>query len=78
MSPLYADLAGLPPMLITIGTEDLLLEDSLFIYSRYCAGGNQAILNICPGGAHGFSLMSTTLGGQPLAQSEIFLSSVVS
>ncbi|MFP3570924.1 alpha/beta hydrolase fold domain-containing protein, partial [Paraburkholderia sp. SIMBA_030] len=29
LSPLFADLAGLPPILIAIGSDDILLEDNL-------------------------------------------------
>ena len=32
VSPLYADLAGLPPALFTIGTVDPLVDDTLFMY----------------------------------------------
>ncbi len=54
ISPLYANLMGMPPALFTIGTCDALLDDSLFMYSRWIAAGNRAELAIYPGGAHGF------------------------
>ena len=55
VSPLYADLTGLPPALLTVGTQDPLLDDSLFLYARWIAAGNPAELALWPGGAHGFN-----------------------
>ena len=54
ISPLYADLRGLPLALFTVGTKDALLEDSLFMYARWVAAGNRAELAVYPGGWHGF------------------------
>eukprot|EP00908_Phaeocystis_cordata_P011401 Transcript_22276.p3 GENE.Transcript_22276~~Transcript_22276.p3 ORF type:complete len:197 (+),score=82.75 Transcript_22276:715-1305(+) len=53
VSPLYADLRGLPPALFSVGTEDALLEDSLFMYARWLAAGGAAALRVYPGAAHG-------------------------
>ena len=55
ISPLYADLTGMPPALFTVGTCDALLDDSLFMYTRWITSGNRAELAIYPGGAHGFT-----------------------
>jgi acetyl esterase/lipase len=38
-SPLYADLAGLPPMLIQVGTAETLLDDSIRIAERMRVAG---------------------------------------
>lgn len=54
ISPLYADLTGLPPAIFTIGTRDPLLDDSLFMHARWMAAGNAATLKVYPGAAHGF------------------------
>jgi acetyl esterase len=53
LSPLYADLHGLPPALFVVGTEDALLDDSLFMHARWIASGNPSILKVYPGAAHG-------------------------
>jgi len=55
VSPLHADLDGLPRALFTIGTLDPLLDDSLFMAARWQAAGNDAELAIYPGGVHAFN-----------------------
>lgn len=54
ISPLYADLTGMPPALFTVGTLDPLIDDSLFMYMRWQAAGNPSELAIYPGGVHAF------------------------
>lgn len=73
ISPLYADLKGLPPALFTIGTSDALLDDSLFMYARWIAAGNQAELAIYPGGAHGFTSFPFALAAAANARMDAFL-----
>ena len=53
ISPLYAELRGLPPALFSVGTEDALRDDTLFCHARYLAAGNQASIRVWPGGPHG-------------------------
>lgn len=55
VSPLYADLAKMPPALFTIGTLDPLLDDSLFMSARWVAAGNEADLALYPGAIHAFN-----------------------
>ena len=54
MSPLYADLHGMPAALFTCGTRDSLLDDTLFMAPRWLAAGNAAELALYPGACHGF------------------------
>jgi acetyl esterase/lipase len=54
ISPLYADVAGLPPALLTVGTLDPLRDDSLFMAARLQAAGNPAQLYVVPESPHGF------------------------
>jgi acetyl esterase/lipase len=77
VSPLYADLQGLPPALFTIGTRDALLDDSLFMHARWLAAGNRAELAVHPGGAHGFTLFPFALAAAANAKIEAFLAGAV-
>ena len=54
VSPIYAELANMPPALFTVGTLDPLLDDTLFMHVRWLAAGNHAELAIYPGGTHLF------------------------
>lgn len=60
-SPLRADLRGLPPALFSVGTEDPLVDDTLFMASRWRAAGNRAYLSVHPGGVHGFDLFDLAI-----------------
>jgi acetyl esterase len=73
VSPLYADLRGLPPALFTVGTRDALLDDSLFMHARWLAAGNRAELAVHPGGAHGFTAFPVALAAAANAKIDAFL-----
>jgi acetyl esterase/lipase len=62
ISPLWADLSELPPALITVGTADWLLDDSLFLAARLEAAGNDVELAVYPEGPHGIDTSPTALG----------------
>ena len=64
VSPLYADLSGLPEALFTVGTLDPLVDDTLFMYGRWLAAGNKAQISIYPGAIHAFPLMPIKLAQQ--------------
>jgi acetyl esterase/lipase len=72
-SPLYADLARLPPALFTVGTLDPLLDDSLFMAARWEAAGNRAELAVFPESIHGFVGFPTELGKRARVRIEEFL-----
>ena len=55
VSPLFADLAGLPPVLIVVGTGDVLLDDNLAMAMRLSAAGNEVELAVHPEAPHGFT-----------------------
>ena len=73
VSPLYADLRGLPPLLLTVGTADLLLEDSLCLYVRLLAAHVPVEIQIFPGGDHGFDLMPLAIAHQANEKIAAFL-----
>lgn len=69
LSPLYADLAGLPPVLLTVGDADPYLDDSLFLAARLGQAGVDHELSLLPGGDHGFD--DAPLGIARLARERI-------
>jgi len=75
VSPLFAELSGLPPALFTVGTLDPLLDDTLFMWARWAAAGNQAELAIEPGGVHSFNAFPTSLAARANRRIYEFLSS---
>lgn len=73
ISPLYADLTGLPPALFTVGTCDLLVDDSLFMATRWLAAGNAAELSLVTGGCHVFQNLPSSTGVRSMAEMATFL-----
>jgi acetyl esterase len=73
ISPLYADLRGLPPALLTVGTSDPLLDDSLFLHARLLAAGGSSELHVHPGGMHMFDTFPITIASAANAAITEFL-----
>lgn len=73
LSPLFADLSGLPRALLTVGTRDPLLDDTLFMASRWAAAGNDTELGVYPGGAHVFIAFPGALADACLGRIDSFL-----
>jgi acetyl esterase/lipase len=59
VSPLYADLRGMPPALFSVGTADHLLDDTLFMASRWEVAGNETELLVYPDTPHGCIALPT-------------------
>jgi monoterpene epsilon-lactone hydrolase len=59
-SPLFAQLAGLPPLLIQVGTADLLLSDSERLAAAAAEAGVDVTLEIGEGLPHVYQLMLGT------------------
>jgi acetyl esterase/lipase len=74
VSPLYADLHGLPPALFTVGTLDPLLDDSTFMHARWLGAGNHSELALYPGCIHGFIAFPNRAGRAALERQLVFLS----
>jgi acetyl esterase/lipase len=56
ISPLYADLSGLPPLLIHVGGDEVLLDDSTRLAERARAAGVAVELKIWPVVPHAWQL----------------------
>ncbi len=54
VSPLFADLAGLPPVHTVQGGHDLLAADAQTLASRLQQAGNSGTFTFAPGGFHGY------------------------
>jgi acetyl esterase/lipase len=61
LSPLYADLRGMPPALFMVGTADHLVDDTLFFAGRWLLAGNRAEVLVYPEAPHGCMGMPTVL-----------------
>jgi acetyl esterase/lipase len=54
VSPLYGDLTGLPPMLVHVGSDEILLDDAVRLVDRARAAGVDASLGVFEGLWHVF------------------------
>ncbi len=77
ISPLWANLRGLPPALFTVGTLDPLLDDTLFMAARWQAAGNLVQLDVWPGALHAFDLFDNDYGRAARERMHEFLNSVL-
>ena len=77
INPLFADLRDMPPAILTVGTMDPLLDDSLYMHARWIAAGNQATLDVHPGGVHGLTGFPTAIGRKALAGQDAFVREVM-
>jgi acetyl esterase/lipase len=54
ISPIFADLSGLPPLIIQAGTHEVLLDDALRLAQRAATADVEVTLEITPGVPHVF------------------------
>ncbi|EFL87878.1 alpha/beta hydrolase [Ahrensia sp. R2A130] len=54
VSPLFASLNDMPPALFSVGTKDLLLDDTLLMATRWHVANGNTELDVTPGGVHVF------------------------
>lgn len=74
-APIYADLAGLPPLLVQVGTAEVLLDDSLRLAERARAAGVDVSLDVAHGMMHVWHLFEPVLdeAGEAIARAGTFL-----
>jgi acetyl esterase len=77
VSPLYADLRGLPSARFVVGTQDPLLDDTLFMAARWEAAGNDTTLEVVAEAAHGFLQFPLEIAERELAAQEEYIAKAV-
>ena len=58
VSPLFADLTGLPPILIHVGSDEILLDEVVALCDRARAAGVDAEIEVWPGMFHVFQMVT--------------------
>lgn len=61
VSPLYADLKGLPPLVIQVGDRETVLDDSVMLADKARAAGVEVELQVWDGMIHVFQMFGTEL-----------------
>src|SRR5206468_381934 len=61
ISPAFADLAGLPPSLLSVGTCDHLFDDTMLFATRASAAGVDVELFVAPELPHAFMMYACTI-----------------
>jgi epsilon-lactone hydrolase len=61
VSPIFADLSGLPPLLIQAGSHEVLLDDATRLAAKAAADDVAVILDITPGVPHVFQAFAALL-----------------
>jgi acetyl esterase/lipase len=64
ISPLYADLKGLPPAIFVVGTLDPLLDDSKLMAARWNEQNGNAELVVAPDAPHAFNRFPTRMAAR--------------
>ncbi len=75
VSPLFADLSGLPPLLIQAGSHEVLLDDATRLAAKAAADNVAVTLDITPGVPHVFQAFAGILeeGDAALDRAAIFV-----
>ncbi|MGQ0619611.1 MAG: alpha/beta hydrolase [Panacagrimonas sp.] len=71
LSPLFAELRGLPPLLIQVGSEEILYDDAIRLSARADAAGVEATLKVWETQWHVFQLHAGLLDASNRALAEI-------
>jgi len=71
VSPVYADFHGFPPLLIQVGTDEILLDDSILLAEKAKADGVQVELKIWDGMWHDWHILGGLIPESKKAFAEI-------
>lgn len=71
VSPLFAELRGLPPILVQAGSEEILRDDATRLDSRLRAAGVSAECHVYPGMWHNFQMFSAFISSASRALDEV-------
>ena len=71
ISPLYGDLHGLPPLLIDVGNDETLRDDSIMFAEKARAAGVEVTLNVVEGQIHCYPLLADFIPESRQAMAEI-------
>ncbi len=63
VSPVFADLRGLPPLIIQVGSMEVLLDDSLTLARNAALADVPVWLSVWPGYGHDFQMFHSSLAG---------------
>src|SRR5438132_10171757 len=76
ISPIFADLSGLPPLIIQVGSHEVLLDDAVRLARQAATADVEVMLDITPGVPHVFQTFSPILdeGAAALDRAGQFLS----
>jgi acetyl esterase/lipase len=76
ISPIFADLSGLPPLIIQVGSHEVLLDDAVRLARQAATADVEVMLDITPGVPHVFQSFSPILdeGAAALDRAGQFLS----
>jgi acetyl esterase/lipase len=53
LSPIFGDMRGFPPAILTIGTRDLFLSSTVLVHRKLRQAGVEAVLQVFEGQSHG-------------------------
>ena len=77
ISPLYADLRGMPPAIFSVGTLDHLYSDTILMAKAWEAAGARAEVHEYQDGPHGFNNMPLAIGRDANKRIIAFLKDIV-
>jgi acetyl esterase/lipase len=77
LSPLHADLSSMPPALFSVGSEDLLLDDTVLMAACWREAGNPCRQELYESAPHGFLRLPIRLAALARERQAAFLSDLL-